>query len=689
MSAKYAHSPSENNPDVWHDLNQHTQSVANECGRLALKFNQQNIGIYVGYYHDAGKYTDSWQTYLNHSHYGIPTPKVNHAFYGAINVIKNDQHNLHLGNIIAGHHSGLKNIQNLSSIYKEKQDCVNEDYFLKDTKDFVFEKDPISLSPLNVRMLFSCLIDADRKDTESFYKPHMVKFRADKKYKPIFGDNYLSHINSFPEPQSELNKIRKKVSESCKSYSTKPTGFFSLTSPTGVGKTLASLNFAVNHIEHNKLDRLVNTIPFTSIIDQMSIIYKNIFHFSNVLEHHSNIIVDEQSDNKKTDFFRKINSENWNSPFILTTTVQFFDSLFSNRPNKLRKLHNYANSLIILDEPQMLPMKNLMPLVDKLKDLVKNYNCSVLFCTATPFDYDFLGIQTQEICDDYEAVFKALKRVKYSIINDGHQIEINDLINEIKNHEQALCIVNTKKDALEIFGQFEHLDYAFHLSTNMTPKHRKEVIKQMSYNLQNKLPCLVIATQLIECGVDVDFPVVFRSLAPLPSIVQSAGRCNREGKLKFGNCFVFRYGSYPDDVYKSLAETTLNFLKDNSFSIDEPRICKKYFKDIHDRHSSSEHEVFKHENEYKFEDAAEFKLIDEETFSVIADIDDSFIDDLKIILSDSEGLLNQTVRQKIQNNSVSLRSYELKNNTTIIHEDFPDIKAWKHGYDSRTGIIRF
>ncbi len=686
MQKKFAHSPTENEPDIWHDLGDHTESVAKECGRLALKFNQENLGKFIGYYHDAGKYTTEWQTYLKNSYEGNPSIKVGHSFYGAVNVFKKTKNNIFLSNIIFSHHTELKNHEKLCNNVKQELNRVDIDFLESQTENLLFEKDPLSLSPTDVRMLFSCLIDADRKDTESFYKPFISRYRDDKKFHSEFLDDYTNYLKRFPESNSKLNLLRRKVSDSCKKHAFSDKGLFTLTAPTGVGKTLASLNFAINHIDHRKLEKLISVIPYTSIIDQMSTIYKEIFGEENVLEHHSNIMVDEQSSNSKIDFLRKLNSENWNSEFILTTTVQFFDTLFSNKPNKLRKLHNYTNSLIILDEPQMLPTDKLKPLIEKLKDLVENYNCSVLFCTATPFDYEFIKLtDAKEICDNYEEIFKDLKRVKYTLINDGEELDYDVLIKKLEVHEQVLCVVNTKQNCADIFENFRDLDYAYCLTTNMTPKHRKKVIKEINTRLKNQEKCLVISTQLIECGVDLDFPVVFRALAPLPSIIQSAGRCNREGKLKSGVCFVFRYGGFPEPFYRDLSFKTLKYIKNNLDNFDDPKYVAEYFKDIHDLYAN-EHEVSRHEKQYKFEESAKFKLIDEETLSVIADIDSPFIKEIQNTLIENEGFLKQNIKQKIQNNSVSVAAWNIKDNLEPIHEDYPDIKVWKHGYDDRTGI---
>ncbi len=701
MQKKFAHSPTENEPDIWHDLDDHTESVAKECGRLASKFNQENLGKFVGYYHDAGKYTTEWQTYLKNSHEGKHPKKVGHSFYGAVNVFKKTKNNIFLSNIIFSHHTELKNHEKLGNNVIKELNRVDIDFLESQTKNLVFEKDPLTLSSTDVRMLFSCLIDADRKDTESFYKLFISRYRDDKKFDSKFLDDYTNYLKRFPESNSKLNLLRREVSDSCKKHAFSDKGLFTLTAPTGVGKTLASLNFAINHIDHRKLEKLISVIPYTSIIDQMSTIYKEIFGEENVLEHHSNIMVDEQPSNSKIDFLRKLNSENWNSPFILTTTVQFFDTLFSNEPNKLRKLHNYTNSLIILDEPQMLPTCKLKPLIEKLKDLMENYNCSVLFCTATPFDYEFIKLtDAKEICDDYAQIFEDLKRVKYTLVNDGEELDYDVLIEMLEEHEQVLCVVNTKSDCLNIFEHFRNLEYAYYLTTNMTPKHRRKVIKEINTRLKNQEKCLVFSTQLIECGVDLDFPVVFRALAPLSSIIQSAGRCNREGKFKLGDCFVFRYGSFPKDndnkkddeknkenneIYKKLSLKTLKYIKNNLDNFDDPKYVAEYFKDIHDLYAN-EHEVSRHEKQYKFEESAKFKLIDEETLSVIADIDSPFIKEIQNTLIENEGFLKQNIKQKIQNNSVSVATWNIKDNLEPIHEDYPDIKVWKHGYDDRTGI---
>ncbi|MBU3812179.1 MAG: CRISPR-associated helicase Cas3', partial [Candidatus Niameybacter stercoravium] len=322
-------------------------------------------------------------------------------------------------------------------------------------------------------------------------------------------------------------------------------GFYSLTVPTGGGKTLSSLGFALYHAVANEQKRVIYTIPFTSIIEQNAEVFARVLGRNNVVEHHSNY---ENPYKTKEELLKfQLAQENWYEPIIVTTNVQFFETLFSNKPSKVRKLHNISNSIIILDEIQSIPNKYIKPCLAALNELVINYDCTIVLCSATQPEYDknklFLEeVKIEEIIDDPQKLFKELRRTKEYYI--GHQT-IEDLAERLQSEEQALCIVNTKKHAKDLFEMLGQEDNHFHLSTHMYPVHRKEVISQIKELLQEGMPCKVISTQLIEAGVDIDFPKVYRSLSGIDSIVQAGGRCNREGKLEQGEVYVFK----PEEKY--------------------------------------------------------------------------------------------------------------------------------------------
>jgi CRISPR-associated endonuclease/helicase Cas3 len=315
-----------------------------------------------------------------------------------------------------------------------------------------------------------------------------------------------------------------------------------LTVPTGGGKTLSSMAFALNHLRKHNLNRILYVIPYTSIIEQNADIFREIFGNKNVLEHHSNYDPKNEK-SESTDLLQeklKLSSENWDIPIIITTNVQFFESLFSNRVSRCRKLHNLAKSVIILDEAQMLPTGFLKPCLSALSELVVNYGSTVVICTATQPNLNGLldeNIKPVEITRSPQELYEAFRRVHVTDLGD---IDDSDLSARLNAHKQALCIVNTRKHAQKLYEQLSESESCYHLSARMCPVHRRMKLKKIKNLLKEGAECRVISTQLIEAGVDIDFPAVYRTISGIDSVCQASGRCNREGKMASGEVYVFR-----------------------------------------------------------------------------------------------------------------------------------------------------
>ena len=389
------------------------------------------------------------------------------------------------------------------------------------------------------RMLYSCLVDADFLDTEK-YMSYGTILRGNNVGINELREKFNIFLSNQVYKKTRINNKRNKILKRCIEMAKLPVGLYTLTVPTGGGKTLSSLAFALNHAVKNDLQRIIYVIPYTSIIEQNAKVFKNVLGEENVLEHHSNYQFDENtSENLQSLQLKlKLAAENWEIPIVVTTNVQFFESLFSNKSSRCRKLHNIAKSVIIFDEAQMLPINYLKPCLLAISELVFNYNSTALLCTATqPSINEFLPqpIRPIEIMDNPRQLYLDFKKVK--VMNIG-KLDDDALAQNLSNHDQVLCIVNTRKHANEIFNKLDGA--SFHLSTLMCPIHRQETLKEIRRCLKEGLRCRVVSTQLIEAGVDVDFPVVFRSMAGIDSIVQSAGRCNREGNLPYGATYVFQ-----------------------------------------------------------------------------------------------------------------------------------------------------
>ncbi|MBT9175047.1 MAG: CRISPR-associated nuclease/helicase Cas3 [candidate division WS2 bacterium] len=377
-----------------------------------------------------------------------------------------------------------------------------------------------------------------------------------------------------------------------------PLGFFSLAIPTGMGKTLTSIAWALRHAKKNGLNRIIIVLPYINIIDQTAQILKNIFGEEWVLEHHSSYSESKFDSENKSDNFnliherKKLACENWDYPIIVTTTVQFFESLFSNRPSKCRKIHNISKSVVIFDEVQTLPMEVILPTLQILKDIQLVMKTSFLFCTATQPAFEkrqgFDGID--EICsliDNPSILYEKTKRVEYYLLNNLSPVGYDCIENQIRKiGESALIIFNTKKAVLEFYNSIKGLsgwEKKYHLSTAMCPSHRKDVINNIRNDLEAKKKILVVSTQLIEAGVDFDFPVVFRAIAPLEGIIQAAGRCNREGKLNnLGKVYLFKLldNTMPDLTYNACAGHAEEFIKKDITKLHSYKIFKEYYSQI-------------------------------------------------------------------------------------------------------------
>lgn len=550
----YAHSTNIEDKNNWQLLKHHLENVANETSEFAKEFNAEQFGYASGLLHDIGKYSPEFQRRLD----GVKI-RVDHSTAGAQEAKKlyGMFQSRILEYVITGHHGGLLN-------YGTKECGLDERLsrtFLPDYSAYKCEilipdlnKVRPSLTPINnkmgfaisfyTRMLFSCLVDADFLDTERFISPDKSSFRGQhESFDDLFAkfDYYMKTKLSLAEENS-INKYRREIYEQCIEKAELSPQMFSLTVPTGGGKTLSSMAFALNHLKKHNLNRILYVIPYTSIIEQNADVFREIFGNQNVLEHHSNYDPkNEKSENIDIAQEKlKLSSENWDIPIIVTTNVQFFESLFSNKVSRCRKLHNLAKSVIILDEAQMLPTGFLKPCLAVLSELVVNYGSTVVICTATQPNLNGLldkSIKPIEIMHSLQELYEAFRRV---CVTDLGNMDDSDLSTSLNARKQVLCIVNTRKHAQSLYEQLSESESCYHLSARMCPVHRRKKLKEIKSLLKEGAECRVVSTQLIEAGVDIDFPVVFRAISGIDSVCQAAGRCNREGKLASGEVYVFR-----------------------------------------------------------------------------------------------------------------------------------------------------
>lgn len=563
----YAHSLEGKPPSQWQPLDEHLKNVAEMARSFAKVFCAGDWAYLAGLWHDVGKCSEEFQQMLHNT--TTPqsvdeqkTRRVDHSSAGgryAANLWRD------LGKLLAytivGHHAGLPDGKHSSgSDLAARLDPKRTIPDISDACSQFLRTDERPKLPITfrsgsegfqlaffIRMLYSCLVDADFLDTEQFLDPERASLRKDRAVVADLEELLFSRLREF-KPDTDINRKRANILESCVDAGSQAPGLFTLTVPTGGGKTLSSLAFALRHSLAHQKERIIYVIPFTSIIEQNAAVFRSILGDEAVLEHHSNYKPDKMDADERDDSIQakrhRVACENWDAPIIVTTNVQFFDSLFANRSSKCRKLHNIANSVIILDEAQMLPEPYLRPCLETIRELTVNYGCTVVLCTATQpalikspaFPFGLPEDRATEIMANPEELHLAFKRVHLENIG---RISDDRLAEHIARQERVLCIVNTRQRAFDLFQLIRGLPGSNHLSARMCPAHRSQVLTGIRKSLEKGEPCRVVATQLVEAGVDLDFPVVFREMAGLDAIAQAAGRCNRNAKLATGKVSIF------------------------------------------------------------------------------------------------------------------------------------------------------
>jgi CRISPR-associated endonuclease/helicase Cas3 len=622
----------------------HSEGVAKLAARFASEFHMEEWGKAMGMLHDKGKEPKLFQDHIKFSSgYDISIHcqnNVKHAYIGAL-IAKRQYPSCYplICYPILGHHAGLTDYMDFDNYMKMD---IPSDVSIPENAYQLAVPNNLHLSGKEqvhhlIRMLYSCLVDADFLDTESFMDEKHSSLRGSHTsladLLPLL-ENHLSKLTS-KAPDTEVNRIRKEIQDQCILESEQGvSGFYSLSVPTGGGKTLSSILWAIHHAIKFGKKRIIIAIPYTSIIIQTAQILREIFGDENVLEHHSENDVDLDDENQDALKLR-LATENWDYPIIVTTNVQLFESIFSNRPSSCRKLHNICNSVLILDEVQSLPISFLQPIIDSLKAYQAMFGVSILFTTASlpaikgdhgNSQSTFHGIQDiYEIIPDSFKLHDKLRRVK--LIFDNKISNYDEIANRIIKHNKVLCVVNTRKDAKELFNRLPKEGITIHLSRMMCASHIREAIMRIKKALKDGEKVVrVISTQLIEAGVDIDFPIVFRQEAGLDSLLQAAGRCNREGKNGLSDVYVFSLGHLPfgyishaNDARKNLVDITDWF---------DRKTMEKYFIELFKRTPSFDEngisDLLYKPFDFCFKTASEsFKLITDDTISIIVNYKES------------------------------------------------------------------
>lgn len=598
----YAHT-SEDKP--WEPLEDHLRDVEVLALEFGAAFDAGEWGALAGAWHDLGKYAEAFQSYLRGAGVAkgegsVPGDRVDHSSAGAQWAFRKEAaRGTILAHVIAGHHAGLLDYEGGGGL-RHRLEKTLQPYEAQVSPEILERKLPAPPALPSatsagemafrvafwIRMLFSCLVDADFLATEAFMNPEQATTRpASEGLWVSMQETLDAHLDDLAAAahDSEVNRQRQAILLACRDAAEVDPGFFDLCVPTGGGKTLASLSFALRHANRHGMRRVIVGIPFTSIIEQNARVYREVFAALGegvVLEHHSNTDPIEET------YTNRLQAENWDAPLVVTTNVQLFESLFAARPSPCRKLHRIAGSVIILDEVQAIPVEILKPTLLALRELVTTYGCTVVLCTATqpafgkrktlPFGLE--GVRP--ILPDAPRVYESMKRVSVEV--EG-VVADDALAERLLAEEQVLCIVNTRPHAASLFDRIGGTEGHYHLSTRMCAAHRLSTLAAIRVALREGRRCRVISTQLVEAGVDLDFPVVYRAICGIDSLAQAAGRCNREGRLEKGRVVWFRTEAPPPPGFLRHAADAASAcltLHDDPLSLAciEAYFCELHFK---------------------------------------------------------------------------------------------------------------
>lgn len=712
----YAHS--ENERGEKHRLVAHLRSTAELTRVFSPSPELGELFYLAGLLHDVGKFQDGFQKYLLEG-----KPRTPHAGVGAYIASKLANKHVHLQFVIQGHHAGLPNNEDRrenNDDYSEQADLVDGLITrfqstisnignLTIPQELLNKNDPL-LAECTTRLLFSALTDADWLDTERHFRRDLSEARVSNRMQC---DQLLATLEKkyaeFPK-EGLINELRSRARKEVVAHAHDDIGFFSLQLPTGLGKTLTSVYWALLHADHHQLQRIIIVLPYINIIDQTATILKNIFGEEMVLEHHSGIVDEEKerggysedSVGVNIELAKRLACENWDAPIIVTTTVQFFESLFSNRPFRCRKNHNIARSVVIFDEVQTLPKEYAEPIIVMLKNLQQLARTSFLFCTATQPAFakrgDFDGIENiRPLIKQPQQYFNVTRRVDYSLLNNLEEVSLDYLVEQIGNERESyLMIVNTKSVARELFQRVAELrthERYYHLSTAMCPHHRKARIAQIAEALDKCRNIAVVSTQLVEAGVDLDFPCVYRAIGPVDSVIQAAGRCNRNGLLPAkGRVVLFHLEQHklPDATYRACADFAKGLIQDDPDLLHLPAVFEKYYEQVLRLFvNADKYDITQQRTKFKFKDVSDsFRLIDEPTTSLF----------IKEYSEDSRSLLDDLLRKleyaKItrsqwrgaQQFSVQVYPNFLKEYSAQIETVKDTLRIWHGHYDTNTGL---
>lgn len=720
----YAHTP--NAAGHWDLLHEHLRRVAERAAEFARPFGGDAIAYLLGIFHDLGKANPAFQEYLRRAAEQHPASPIPHARYGAalayrlVRAQRNEPDRWkELALPVGAHHTALGHGD---TYCQDLEQCLQEDAALLQTVAAYLQqgiahgwwqlpklgsgdvpKPGTTARELFIRMLFSALVDADRLDTESHFDDTRATLRRTwPDLEALWNRLEAAQDQLLAEAEdSVVNRVRREVYEACLRAAEGPPGIYRLTVPTGGGKTRSGLAFGLRHALRHGLRRIVVALPYTSIIDQTAAVYRQILGDDAVLEHHSDVDLklsgnrsEDRSEAQDEDSLRwQLATENWDAPLIVATTVQLFESLLGNRASRVRKLHNLARSVIILDEVQTLPPELLSPTLDVLRCLVEDYGVTAVLSTATQPTFEescllreLASCEIREIVEGYAEHFRLLRRVEYRVLPES--ISWQELADEVRRRHQVMVILNTRRDALAVLDHFDEREDVFHLSTLLCGAHRREILQEIRNRLEECRPVRLISTQVVEAGVDLDFPEVWRAIGPLDRIVQAAGRCNREGKRERGQVVIFEpaEGGTPRGPYLIGLEKARFLLREHpAESLHHFDLYRLYYRLLFDAVNPDKRRIQALRSELNYpEVAGKYRLIEDDTLPVLVPWGDA-----EQRLSAWQSRPSRAAWRRLQPYLISLRRNELEQlrSEGWVEPVTEGVYRWCGRYHERRGIV--
>lgn len=698
-----------------HQLADHLRSTAALAGQFGREFGAEKLCYGAGLTHDVGKIQEAWQAYLLASEAwkqaGKPWPRphtVNHKSAGAALLKRLAKEP---GRVVGeGHHGGMPDAGSLpghdDSVNPDRDRAVEEAarLLLPELNDLLDGPDVVpalwrdwartdhAALEMAFRLTHSALVDADFLDTAAHFNATEVRVRPEADFSAL-ADRFHSALRGelTGRTSSPIDGLRASLLDDCLAAAAEPPGVFRLPAPTGSGKTISAAAFALAHAARHNLKRVIVAVPFLSITEQNAAVYRRLLGDETVLEHHSGVDPLQEAKN---------GAENWDAPFVITTTAQLFESMFSNRPARTRKLHRLPNAVIILDEVQAVPSHVLPVILDGLRILQEHFGTTFLLSSATQPTWDTLGpwrraenLCVRDIVANPPELYAGLRR---STVEWETAESIEAIAELIAVEPRAMIVVNSTANSRRL-AQLVHErkpEGTFHLSTRMYAGHRRAVLARVRERLRTGLEVRLISTQLVEAGVDLDFPVVFRALGPAENLSQARGRCNREGLLKSGRFIVL---DCPELVtlkaYEIGIRLTVQHFRSSSTDLDDPEEMRRYYRDLYASLGFDEFEdaarIQKHRERLHYNSVArDFRMIDDDSTSLVvasAPGAEEALANLSLRLA-ANGAPDPDRFRRLQEFTATLPKRATQGLTAYIKEELPGIWVWRGAYDDLTGV---